>query len=281
MQDNPQILTGYRAGYTYHENWISLCHLHNESMNVWTHLVGSVAFLLIAGAVTVDALRSGTWVKVGDTHDKIVLALFLLSFSFTYGASALFHLHLSHSKHAFTVFGCWDYSGISAGVLGTSSAILQFLFTCEPATRTGWQLAVLFVNALGVVGPAFPFWPTPAFRPKRAALYMVSAIVSMGPIAHFIVRHGFAALPNPHEYAAVPEFVAGLAVCFAGVVLYVKRMPERLSPGLFDYFGHSHQIWHALCIVSALLHAHVILSLMVWKSAGSPAWMPSMSYCKL
>jgi hypothetical protein len=36
MQDNPAIHTGYRTAYTYTENWISLFHLHNESVSIFS-----------------------------------------------------------------------------------------------------------------------------------------------------------------------------------------------------------------------------------------------------
>jgi len=36
-----------------------------------------------------------------------------------------------------------------------------------------------------------------------------------------------------------------------GVVFYMSRFPERFFPGIFDYFGSSHQIWHCFVIMGA------------------------------
>jgi adiponectin receptor len=39
-----------------------------------------------------------------------------------------------------------------------------------------------------------------------------------------------------------------------GALLYMARIPERLSPGTFDYFGASHQIFHVLILLAAASH---------------------------
>ena len=36
-------------------------------------------------------------------------------------------------------------------------------------------------------------------------------------------------------------------------------------PGRFDYFFHSHQIWHVCVVAAAYCHLHTILSLMRWR----------------
>lgn len=46
QRDNPYIMTGYRVGFT--NNWLcfkSLFMFHNETGNVWSHLLGALAFV--------------------------------------------------------------------------------------------------------------------------------------------------------------------------------------------------------------------------------------------
>ena len=48
MRFNPYILTGYRINFTTPIRAIkSILMLHNESFNVWSHLVGTIGFLLM------------------------------------------------------------------------------------------------------------------------------------------------------------------------------------------------------------------------------------------
>ena len=39
-----------------------------------------------------------------------------------------------------------------------------------------------------------------------------------------------------------------------------NRIPERFVPGLFDYFGSSHQIFHVHVVLAALAHYWCILT---------------------
>jgi predicted membrane channel-forming protein YqfA (hemolysin III family) len=45
------------------------------------------------------------------------------------------------------------------------------------------------------------------------------------------------------------------AISAAAFFFYVARLPERFWPGLVNYIGSSHQLWHIL-IVAALYHWH-------------------------
>lgn len=47
QRDNDYIHTGYRVQYGWSGALRSLCTLHNETMNVWTHLVGALSALVL------------------------------------------------------------------------------------------------------------------------------------------------------------------------------------------------------------------------------------------
>lgn len=47
QQDNAYITSGYRpASNSYLKSWLSLLYIHNETVNIYTHLLGAVAFFL-------------------------------------------------------------------------------------------------------------------------------------------------------------------------------------------------------------------------------------------
>jgi adiponectin receptor len=45
-----------------------------------------------------------------------------------------------------------------------------------------------------------------------------------------------------------------LTVYFGGAILYANRIPERWFPGMFDYVGGSHNIWHIAVVAGILFH---------------------------
>ena len=125
MQDNDCIHTGYRAHYTFNESWISLLHLHNEWSNVWTHLAPFFAYIgLIVNLWVTELHPNATLI------DYWLVTLFLISASYTFLASSLFHLHLCVSEEVYITFGCLDYSGYALNIhcFGSSPLKTKQLF---------------------------------------------------------------------------------------------------------------------------------------------------------
>ena len=52
LQDNPYIASGYRVEIGWKNSCHSLCHLHNETMNIWTHFI-ACAIVLILLVITI------------------------------------------------------------------------------------------------------------------------------------------------------------------------------------------------------------------------------------
>lgn len=49
MKDNEYLVSGYRIGYTKHSQLVrSACSCHNETVNIWTHLIGAISFLALS-----------------------------------------------------------------------------------------------------------------------------------------------------------------------------------------------------------------------------------------
>lgn len=71
-------------------------------------------------------------------------------------------------------------------------------------------------------------------------------------------------LPAWDDYALWALPLSVLAY-FIGVIIYVCRLPERFSPGSFDIFFASHQIWHVFVFAGAALHLTGVLSWINWR----------------
>lgn len=62
-------------------------------------------------------------------------------------------------------------------------------------------------------------------------------------------------IPFSFSQLLLPRIFWMYVISAVAFFFYVTRMPERLNPGLVNYVGSSHQIWHIL-IVAALYHWH-------------------------
>lgn len=263
IRDNEFIRSGYRWGDSYKDNWKSLFKIHNETVNVWSHLLGAAFF----GYKAISIFRR-EYEPAVDHRDVRILCTHLLCATACLIMSALFHLHFCHSERAYLRFSCLDYSGISILTCSSAASIVYFLFKSNASHQILWLSVLIAVNLVGFIGPfIITSWPTAEFRPKRSTIFVVSGILSLSPLFHYYFYHkSLTPLPSFIESFAVPGSILTIILYVSGVVFYVSRIPERLAPGFFDYILHSHQLWHILVVAAVYVQYRSLLGFISWNS---------------
>lgn len=140
QQDNEYILTGYRPGNTsYSRCFRSLINAHNETCNIYTHLIGALILPFVA-INTFQALSKPRFPNVSGM-DYVTLGTFFFSAEYCLVFSTAFHLVGCHSR---TVEQFWlrmDLLGIVAVTVGTSVPGIYYVFACEPSLqRLHWSV---------------------------------------------------------------------------------------------------------------------------------------------
>lgn len=134
QRDNRYILSGYRPEKAdYMEILTSLTFLHNETCNVYTHLIGALLLPLIALAV-MQILSQPQLLDVSRS-DYIIFGIFFCCAECCLIFSATYHLLGSHS-HAVEQF--WlrmDLLGIVSVTVGTFISGIYYIFICEPGLQ--------------------------------------------------------------------------------------------------------------------------------------------------
>jgi adiponectin receptor len=136
QQDNHYIISGYRpASNSYLTSFHSLFYLHNESVNIYTHLLGSLAFLLTS--LTLYHVL-GTRYQTATREDVYAFSCFFLGAIACLGMSATFHTISNHS-HAVAKWGNQlDYAGIVFLIWGSFVPVLFYGFRRENAELMRW-----------------------------------------------------------------------------------------------------------------------------------------------
>jgi adiponectin receptor len=139
-RDNHFITTGYRAeSNSYWKSLKSLFYTHNESVNIWTHLLGAFIFPTIGlWLYVIIAPRYGS----ADGQDVLVFSCFFVGAMLCLGLSATFH---SLSNHSYAV-NKWgnklDYSGIIFLIVGSYVPALYYGLYCMPTLMTVYLTGV-------------------------------------------------------------------------------------------------------------------------------------------
>ncbi|RPB21036.1 HlyIII-domain-containing protein [Terfezia boudieri ATCC MYA-4762] len=247
QQDNHFIRSGYRrASNSIYLSLKSLFYLHNESINIHTHLVGALASLaLLAAHLTHTFLPRYPSFSPGD---KLAFVCFFSGAVICLGASATYHTICNHSLEVAKLGNRLDYMGIVAMIAGSYMASLYYGFWCLPELHKTYCAMILLLGFLCTILTLHPHFRTPPYRPLRAAMYVLYGSSGAVPLFHAASILGWSSLS---KQISLSWLLAQGALYAFGAVLYAARFPERLAPGKFDIFGSSHQWFHVLVLAAA------------------------------
>ena len=141
--DNKYILRGYRPEKAdYLEIFTSLTFLHNETCNVYTHLVGALLLPLVATAF-LRYLAEPQFLSV-SSMDYAMFPIYFGCAEICLVLSALYHLMLSHSHHVELFWHGMDLLGIVIVTVGTFFSGIYYVFFCEPRMqKLHWAIVSL------------------------------------------------------------------------------------------------------------------------------------------
>ena len=139
LQDNVYIQRGYRpASNSYRKSATSIFHIHNETVNIWTHLVGSIVAASV-GLATCSSIR--TRFHLATDEDVLVLACFFLCAFTCLGMSATYHAISNHSEPVARLGNRLDYLGIIFLIWGSFVPSIYYGFSAEPRLiHTYWSM---------------------------------------------------------------------------------------------------------------------------------------------
>ena len=130
QRENKYILGGYRPEQAdYKAILASLTFAHNETCNVYTHLIGALLLPLVATA-TMQYLGEPRFLNV-MSMDYFVFGAFFSCAEVCLVLSTLFHLMGCHSYPAEQFWHGMDMLGIIICIVGTFFSGINFIFLCE------------------------------------------------------------------------------------------------------------------------------------------------------
>lgn len=247
LRDNDFILTGHPMPTNSYPKSFRLWRcLHMETMNIWTHFLGSAAFVATGAMLYYEIKQTKP-----TTGDIFAFGASISSAAICFGLSATFHTLRSHSYNVHHFWGKMDILGICVLALGGGvSATYYAAFEQVMLQRAYWSLSICSSAAA-----AYTLFETGGggskMRALRGGVFSLLALSAMLPIFHGVAVHGWQ--DACYRFGAQWFLAEGLLLLL-GVGTFVGRVPERLSPGTFDIWGHSHQIFHTCAVVGTACH---------------------------
>ncbi|PYH40596.1 hemolysin III family protein [Aspergillus saccharolyticus JOP 1030-1] len=253
--DNKYILGGYRpAKADYLEIFTSLTFLHNESCNVYTHLIGALLLPLVATTFRRE-LAQPQFLGV-SLMDYAMFEIYFWCAEICLVLSVLYHLMQPHSHRVEQFWHGMDLLGIVVVTMGTFSSGIYYIFFCEASLQKLHWAIVLVTGIVTVVLISNPLLKTPRWRKVKVGAFVIFGALSSIPLLHGVQRYG---LRYMLQYSGMYWYLLELSLYGIGVSLYASRIPERLAPGRFDIWGSSHQIFHLAILGAMYIHQIALL----------------------
>ncbi|KAL6221644.1 hypothetical protein ACLB2K_005040 [Fragaria x ananassa] len=305
MKENEFILNYYRADWPILEALFSVFRWHNETLNVWTHLIGFVLF--------VGLTMANLW-EVPQVSD--LLGFFNRStFSAATNVSHNFSAETTNFVHDLKELTSQEMNNIalpgdrlnvtlwpfyvflSGSMFCLLSSTICHLFSCHSNPLNVLLLRIDYAGITTMIITSFfppiyyifqcdPRWQfiylggitlmglctiITLFSPKLSSTkfrtFRALLFASLGLFGIVPAVHAsIVNWGNPKRDITLVYEVAMAVFYLTGTGFYITRIPERWRPGCFDLAGHSHQIFHVLVVMGALAHYAAILVMLDWRS---------------
>ncbi|KAK4247928.1 hemolysin-III related-domain-containing protein [Corynascus novoguineensis] len=254
-RDNPSIHSGYRPeSGSFLASLGSLLYLHNESVNIWTHLIGAAAVALgVTWAYGFLDEIIGPRYATASSADAFVFACFFAGAFCCLGMSGTYHMLSNHSEGVAKWGNKLDYTGIVFLIVGSYVPALWYGFFCWAGWLTAYLGAIALLGLGCLVVSWFEHFRTPAWRPYRALMFVGLGLSGVIPVLHGLSFYGYRELD---ERMGLSWVLLQGALYISGAFLYAVRFPECKWPGAFDIWGSSHQIFHVCVLLAATSHLY-------------------------
>jgi len=248
LADNPYIITNYRPPcYSYYACIKSLLYIHNETGNIYTHLVGEVLFTIF---YIVTAFQYIPSFKILESLEIAVISLSVIGGFTCMYFSSHFHLFSAHSLKVNRNWLTCDFVGIISLIYTTGLPLSYYSFYCLNDFRVKYMAVSAIIGAISLISMFNPIFSKDEYRLIRSGLFLILSLIELIPIGYGLIKYESDIVFNYLSFVYVT--VGSLLYCI-GLVLYAKRIPEKYYPGLFDIWGHSHQIFHSLILIASIV----------------------------
>ena len=142
--DNPYLTSGQRPPMnSIKECFKSMFRIHSQTGDIWTHLIGSIVFIII----TIICYVEPSFQKMHKNlnfEEEIIFLLFFIGVNACLSFSWLYHTLLCHSEWVSIFFQKIDYLGILLNIGGSFLPVIYYY-------PTQYKMKIIFLTSASIL----------------------------------------------------------------------------------------------------------------------------------
>lgn len=235
---NKYILNGYRKGNDNKSKYlISVLRIHNETINIWTHLIGLLYF---------------SHSLILNINENMSIILYEMVCVVCFGISTIYHIYMPYSQKNYMLLLRLDLISIILNIVVSNILIYHYWFWCYEDIKKIYYILSLFYLGLGfLILLRVDIIERYNYILAYYSLYNIGIVISYYHIN--IITYG-----NVKEIIKF-NFIKSLQYFGAGFIIYTTKMPERIISNYFDIYGSSHQLWHIFSFLGSYYYHEEII----------------------
>jgi len=211
------------------EAFESVFYVHNETVNIWSHIIGVLGFSWWLWATYADK------VAAESLAHRIAFVVSTLVTIGAFASSVVYHTFKCHSPHAYNLCLLFDYSGIIFCVLGVTTSSIYIGYHCFPLPRDLYIGIMALLSLALAVSIVIPLFAPPTFHVNwsdvRTKLLTLFACFGFIPLVHWIYLNG---LYSTTVALFTWRLLSAYALLGVGFFFWHFKIPERFFIGSFD-----------------------------------------------
>ena len=234
-----------RRVYTtsYRESIVSIAHFHSETINIWSHLVGSLWFLASATRLV------GTATTLLSPSVAAIFAYLIANF-FCFACSTLYHVFADHAEADFWLQ--FDYLGIVCVIWASSTSFIVLALEGHPGEQ--YMYTVLITLAATLCSLRLSNNLQHSFLERRSRIITYIALGSLAALPALRCWH------LGRNFSLVADFGGMVILNTLGGAIYATHLLDKtigLKVGVPDA---SHHTMHVLAVAGALVYEQGLMS---------------------
>lgn len=247
-KDNQYILTSYRdTGKDYLYYFKSIFKMHNETMNIWSHLIGAMMFIGIGIFSNLHFNINQYW------SQYVCINMYIGSIFITFLFSSIMHAFYPKNRTLCKNLQKLDYIGINIQIFSSMATFIYYAFYCEKNIQIIYYILILVMGVVNTTITTLTILTEPRYRWLRLSSFISCMIFFIVPIIHRVLLVNKNILEKNSFTEELIYFSISTFTFLVALLIFAFRIPEKCKPGFYDIVFHSHQLFHILTVLGSFV----------------------------